>query len=1535
MSKEGKDFILSVKLALILSFLVGFASLSGAQGNEIIAEVTSCTATGVREHQWQAYPKYILESGRNWLTDYYPGEWGVLNITFQEPVRIDRIRLIGSHPEYSPTTYTIALINEKGRKFLIANETYRNTYQGKGGGRWASYDFSSIMVKKVEIRITGTIGFSKYSIRYELAEIQFYNQGEKIQIKGKCPPSPPPSSSNLKVEKIGRFRERASLSGYWEYTVDSRDGLFPSPKGWRVRKVPLVAYFPKGEELTAHNTFWIRRNFIVPESMKAKKIELFFEGIDYFVKLWLNGQEIFRAQNNYGDAGFSVDITDKAKIGQINKIMVQVTGIKSLFKKSVPNIVSLKGPFDNRVKDNILGISTGLTTEMYGVENIYLESKPLIYIEDVFVKTSVRDKKIDAEIILKNESDFPCKIRIKNSITNWKEEAIVKEFIEKPGIVLEPRSTKLVTITQSWINPQLWWPYLPHLYTLKTCLEKEGQLIDQKDIRFGYREFWCDGMFYRLNGVKVRLFGLVGDAHILTLGHKNFRNIIRKYKKNNVSWCRLFMQRIPEWAYDISDEEGMLMIGGNSFYTRDARNAAMEDSRFWENARSHVLGLIRRDRNHPSIVAWSLANEIECLYGSSMKSNREKYKTKEMNHIGNLIKKIDPTRPIMYDSSGGRFKNEDIVNIHYPYEWPYNNLLPQSTWWLEKPIDLDYNKQITMGWEKGKKWQRNLNKPLCLGETLYIVSSTPNVFSIIAGEKAYEDYRYYRDKTISRICQMYLKTYRYYKVGGVAPWSMGQSLTIGGQDEKKIFKEMFKPIACYIREYNNSFYGSEDFSRTIDVYNDSFKKINLFLHWKLKTKNRVISKDMKKFVLSPAGQREVQINSKLPEIKSKENMDFIVSLYEDKELRHQIKSKYHLYPNKIMLKIDSRIGLFDPANLCGELLKRIDIQDIVWIKTITPEILSRIKILLVAPDSIDKLTGSNGTIKRFAYNGGKVILLHQKVYPPQFLPLRLKTDTGFKTTITHSVAKGHPILEGVQEDALQFWAPDNIVSEDDIVLESSRKGLKPIILSGKYSRGGQKGGGLYRVSIAEIAYGDGLYVLCQMNTTQKSQEPLSAIIFSNILRHVDTYSGKAGKTLIIAHKDSSLRKAITDIGIKADYYQEGNDIKKYDIITLNGRNTITSEFLIKNKKQIAAYLKDGGKILLHLPSAKTLKNLTPIVNKAFRIVQPQIPVFVYKKDIDDPILWGITNESLYWAIKSNLPDLDIISQCVSYESKKKITEFLNLPGLLVKVQYGKGFLLIDNLNWSEKIVERGHRTKKALSLGSGLFVALKSNFFEEPERIEEEANIKEYSPIDLKLYCNMGFRDEIAGDGKGGWSDQGENDMRFFPIDLKRDEWIPGMPRIPFPARQNFNGVLFRIINPEENDYKSCIVLGSDEHLSSLPSEVTGIKVGKKFKYLHFLHASAWASSGKEIGAYRIIYEKGGGEIVKLIDNVNIAGWWKLNENMLDSTVAWIGKNPVHEPVAVYQYRWKNPYPEKEIKAIDFVGERKGIPILIAITGEK
>ena len=201
--------------------------------------------------------------------------------------------------------------------------------------------------------------------------------------------------------------------------------------------------------------------------------------------------------------------------------------------------------------------------------------------------------------------------------------------------------------------------------------------------------------------------------------------------------------------------------------------------------------------------------------------------------------------------------------------------------------------------------------------------------------------------------------------------------------------------------------------------------------------------------------------------------------------------------------------------------------------------------------------------------------------------------------------------------------------------------------------------------------------------------------------------------------------------------------------------------------------------------------------------------------------------------------------------------------------------------------------------------------------------------IDLKLHANMGFKDEKEGDGKGGWTDQGDNDFRMMPL-----------------GRQTLRKVAFDIIDPATNNGKSCLVL-RPEAKGDIVNSIKGVKVGAKLSRLFFLHTAAWiSSSGTVVANYTVNYADGSSVAIPVIDGISISDWWQCG-SLPGAKLALTRSNSKGHEVGLTLMEWNNPHPELTIESIDFAANTgksidfaaaassKAMTVVVAVSGEK
>jgi hypothetical protein len=232
---------------------------------------------------------------------------------------------------------------------------------------------------------------------------------------------------------------------------------------------------------------------------------------------------------------------------------------------------------------------------------------------------------------------------------------------------------------------------------------------------------------------------------------------------------------------------------------------------------------------------------------------------------------------------------------------------------------------------------------------------------------------------------------------------------------------------------------------------------------------------------------------------------------------------------------------------------------------------------------------------------------------------------------------------------------------------------------------------------------------------------------------------------------------------------------------------------------------------------------------------------------------------------------------------------------------------------------------------SAYFIKLKEKSIGSNNR----ANL-DFEPLDLSSYFNRALKDDAPSDGKGGWSDQGANDMSLLP-----------------PGRQVFDGIPWIVGDPAAKS--GAIMLATEKIKTEKPYPDTAVIgcAGKKYDEIFFLYTGAYCWGGKtadakvrtnaQIAKFAVSYEDGTKAEIPLIYEKHIMDWWadptwqqlsQLNEN--NCFIAWQGPNRSVSKVALYYLKWVNPNPEKPLKSIELsnkTADNDTVFFLLGVTG--
>ena len=336
---------------------------------------------------------------------------------------------------------------------------------------------------------------------------------------------------------------------------------------------------------------WYRKTFTPDASWKGKRVVFDFEGIMYVGDVYLNGKLV--GGTDYGYVGFEIDVTN-------------------LLKYEQPNVLAVKA--DTREPMNSRWYTGGglfrdvdvvITDAKY-----YLMRHPL-YITTPQVSEQEATVSVQIEVACRDRHAVKAEVVITDAEGNEVARQTEELKRRQPTYEYQLKDIKLQ-------NPKLWDCENPHLYTATVSLIRpNGEVADQVSERFGVRTVEFSPAFgMKLNGKKVLLKGIANHHSLGALGAAAYPRAIEKriqlLKEFGVNHIRTSHNPYSEDFMDLCDEYGILVV--DELYDKwldQYCGGRAPWALLWQK---DIPEWIKRDRNHPSVVFWSLGNELQTYW---------------------------------------------------------------------------------------------------------------------------------------------------------------------------------------------------------------------------------------------------------------------------------------------------------------------------------------------------------------------------------------------------------------------------------------------------------------------------------------------------------------------------------------------------------------------------------------------------------------------------------------------------------------------------------------------------------------------------------------------------------------------------------------------------------------------------------------------------------------------------------------------------------------------------------------------------------
>ncbi len=440
--------------------------------------------------------------------------------------------------------------------------------------------------------------------------------------------------SNPTPEKSPSARVVENFNHGWRFSLGCIEGASTvgfDDKSWRVLDVPhdwsIEGEFRKSNPATPSGgalpggVGWYRKSFALPKTSSDRLVFIEFDGIYCNSEVWINGHYLGKRPNGY--ISYRLDLTPWVMFGDR------------------PNLIAVK--VDNSAQPNSRWYSG---SGIYRNVRLVLTDPVAIDHWGVFITTTditTASARTLVRTALRNSSSRKGQVTVTNRILDPTGKEAGKAV---QSVTLKGMGADTLTQTIPVMNPTLWSITAPNLYRMETTIEQGGKEIDEVSTTFGIRFFRFDvehGFF--LNGEHLKINGVCNHHDLGCLGSAiNTRALERQLeilRGMGVNGIRTSHNPPAPELLDLCDRMGFVVMD-EAFDMWKMEKNPFDYSQEWDAwHRRDLEDQVLRDRNHPSIILWSIGNEVREQWDRNDTSG-----TAIARELCGIVRSLDTTRPI-------------------------------------------------------------------------------------------------------------------------------------------------------------------------------------------------------------------------------------------------------------------------------------------------------------------------------------------------------------------------------------------------------------------------------------------------------------------------------------------------------------------------------------------------------------------------------------------------------------------------------------------------------------------------------------------------------------------------------------------------------------------------------------------------------------------------------------------------------------------------------------------------------------------------
>ena len=1146
--------------------------------------------------------------------------------------------------------------------------------------------------------------------------------------------------------------QKITLPGGWQY------GLRPLENDADSKILKVDGGFvgsgdatPSGKRLPVNYLTYVRR-VKIPKAWEGQTVFLHLDNARSKVTASVNGTVV--ADYVGGLEPHRIDVTAFVHPGEPNEIVLTVgdVGVSGHKPFDPHHFTGTRLPTCKEIENNLVHPVQYGGFDGRGVGRASLEAVPKVRVDHVFANPKVSAGLLRYTVALANDTGSASEVRVRsvakpgklNLAALTKPGRVVSKRLVDQAITIPARSVEKIQVDIPWADARLWDTDDPFLYDLVTDVTLNGRRVDRHNDYFGFREFTINGHDFVLNGRKIHLYGQSGHVggaqHAMSLEQKiEFLRIAKE--EGNINHVRLHAKPMDRSWVLAADRVGMLITTETALWTTGFHSFdwAGSEEACYENVRNHYLeALVRRDRNSPSVVIWSLSNEMSPITPWDLTYPGQGAK---MSAMTRAFKRIlaetaaeDDSRVTQMSSSMDFLGNLAMYNLHYPKNWQAYPDYPHTAYWLDEKFKFRW---YGPGYAHMPAWSWRKDKPLYFGEYTCVHGATPDNQASIVGDIAFEKPDFGTAKVQEKLWWMEAQAYRRQDVSGFCAWSflLGEESDcrkLLASPDAAAYVKAIRPLAVLNHNYRTDYLSGDEVEFPLSVHNDTRHAMELSLVCEAVRDGAVIhAETMPARMIEPGGSLAFTNRFLAPAAEQRAEMEYRATLTSGGKVVDQWTRPLSVWPRQANLELPDDFGIFDPDETIAARLAARGIVGGRFVRELEGKALDGLRSLWLGFGDGCANAGDwrrmRGALREFVSHGGSVVLDRAPAPVLADLPVPIRNGKGYaepgdrlEITYAYPRAPFHPVLKGFADADFALWGSDYYVARSCVEIPQEGNAV-PLLVAGTDREG------LSSAPLLELRYGNGSYLISTLEILSKLDEAPAA---ARLLGSLAAYRPSWRDLSVAVSLGDEAWQRLREVGYLGTNAAPA-DAFGADIAVVDGALLDSAE-----SGAVESALAAGRTVCLHgLDTAHTAALL-----KALKLPGEVLPGKAAAAEWDTfrhthAITNGMTHNYLYWIVDKS----KVAPWTLAPTHPEPATALIRLPegtsgaasltrrGAVTVYTVGTGTLLIDNLRWQLAEFDEPERPRRYLrclltNLGVPLLKGVEKHMGEE---FETEAERRE------------------------------------------------------------------------------------------------------------------------------------------------------------------------------------------------------------------